>query len=63
LTSAARTRTGQSIGSCRYARKGRTARPDQEPDGTVALFDSDRPGGYGGKDLWWIHTTELIRSP
>jgi hypothetical protein len=29
------------------------------PDGTVALLDSDRPGGYGGKDLWWIPTSDL----
>jgi hypothetical protein len=24
------------------------------PDGTIFVFDSDRPGGFGGKDLWWI---------
>lgn len=23
------------------------------PDGTVLLFDSDRAGGFGGKDIWW----------
>ena len=24
------------------------------PDGTVLLFDSDRAGGFGSKDIWWI---------
>jgi hypothetical protein len=29
------------------------------PDGTAVLFDSDRPGGYGSKDLWWVPTSDL----
>lgn len=24
------------------------------PDGKVFLFDSDRAGGFGSKDLWWV---------
>jgi WD40-like Beta Propeller Repeat len=29
------------------------------PDGTVFLFDSDRPGGFGSKDLWWVHFQDV----
>lgn len=25
------------------------------PDGTIFVFDSDRPGGSGSKDLWWVY--------
>ncbi len=24
------------------------------PDLKIFLFDSDRPGGHGSKDLWWL---------
>jgi len=30
------------------------------PDGTVFLFDSDRPGGFGSKDLWWVEVKDLV---
>jgi len=26
------------------------------PDGEIFLFDSDRPGGFGSKDLWWTRS-------
>jgi hypothetical protein len=29
------------------------------PNGSIFLFDSDRPGGRGSKDLWWVYTTDL----
>lgn len=28
--------------------------PTRTPDGTIFVFDSDRPGSHGSKDLWWI---------
>jgi Tol biopolymer transport system component len=28
------------------------ANPWISPDGNMLLFDSDRPGGHGGRDLW-----------
>jgi hypothetical protein len=30
------------------------------PDGTVFLFDSDRPGGFGSKDVWWVEVKDLV---
>ena len=29
------------------------------PDGTIFLFDADRPGGFGSKDLWWVHFMDV----
>lgn len=29
------------------------------PDGRILLFDSDRAGGYGSKDLWWVYFADL----
>jgi hypothetical protein len=29
------------------------------PDGAIFLFDSDRPGGRGSKDLWWVYTKNV----
>jgi WD40-like Beta Propeller Repeat len=26
------------------------------PDGEIFLFDSDRTGGFGSKDLWWVQS-------
>jgi hypothetical protein len=28
--------------------------PVWTPDGRIFLFDSDRAGGYGSKDVWWV---------
>jgi hypothetical protein len=33
------------------------------PDGTIFLFDSDRAGGYGSKDLWWVSFKEVPGHP
>jgi hypothetical protein len=30
------------------------------PDGTILLFDSDRPDGFGSKDLWWVKFKDLV---
>jgi hypothetical protein len=37
--------------------------PAWTPDGTIFLFDSDRPGGQGSKDLWWIHAQHGLPRP
>jgi peptidoglycan-associated lipoprotein len=29
------------------------------PDRAIFLFDSDRPGGFGSKDLWWIRMKDV----
>lgn len=31
---------------------GWDSQPTLSPDGRVVIFSSDRPGGYGGRDLW-----------
>jgi hypothetical protein len=33
--------------------------PAFSPDYQIFYFDSDRAGGFGGKDLWWIRTDEM----
>ena len=33
--------------------------PALTPDSHVFIFDSDRPGGQGGKDLWWVYYDQL----
>jgi WD40-like Beta Propeller Repeat len=30
------------------------------PDGSVFLFDSDRTGGFGSKDLWWLDIKDVV---
>lgn len=37
--------------------------PSVSPDGTWLYFTSDRPGGYGGKDLWRINLKERASAP
>jgi hypothetical protein len=37
--------------------------PAWTPDGRVFLFDSDRAGGYGSKDLWWVPFADVERQP
>lgn len=29
------------------------------PDGKIFLFDSDRAGGFGSKDLWWVSFKDM----
>lgn len=33
--------------------------PSLSTDGSILYFASDRPGGKGGLDIWWVRTTEL----
>ena len=33
--------------------------PTLTPDSRVFLFDSERPGGYGGKDIWWVYYDQI----
>jgi hypothetical protein len=33
------------------------------PDGKVFLFDSDRAGGFGSKDLWWVYFKDVLGHP
>jgi hypothetical protein len=33
------------------------------PDGKIFLFDSLRAGGFGGRDIWWIHFKDVLREP
>jgi hypothetical protein len=33
--------------------------PAWTPDGRVFLFDSDRAGGFGSKDLWWVYFKDV----
>jgi hypothetical protein len=33
------------------------------PDGNIFLFDSDRAGGFGSKDLWWVYFKEVPGHP
>ncbi|MEY8245198.1 OmpA family protein [Heminiphilus faecis] len=37
--------------------------PAVSPDGTWLYFTSDRPGGYGGKDLWRVSLKERASVP
>jgi hypothetical protein len=29
--------------------------PSLTPDLRIFMFDSERAGGYGSKDLWWVY--------
>jgi Tol biopolymer transport system component len=29
--------------------------PSLTPDSRIFMFDSERAGGYGDKDLWWVY--------
>jgi hypothetical protein len=33
--------------------------PVLSPDGRIWLFDSDRAGGYGSKDIWWVYAWQV----
>ena len=33
--------------------------PAFSPDFEIFYFDSEREGGYGGKDLWWVYTENI----
>jgi WD40-like Beta Propeller Repeat len=33
------------------------------PDGMIFLFDSDRSGGFGGKDIWWVYFQDVMGHP
>lgn len=33
------------------------SQPSLSSDGKILVFSSDRPGGKGGRDLWWSHKT------
>ena len=33
--------------------------PSLTPDSRFFLFDSERPGGYGSKDIWWIYYDQI----
>ncbi len=33
--------------------------PSFTPDFRIFVFDSERAGGYGGKDLWWIYYEQI----
>jgi WD40-like Beta Propeller Repeat len=33
------------------------------PDGKIFLFDSDRAGGFGSKDLWWVYFKNVLGHP
>jgi hypothetical protein len=33
------------------------------PDGQIFLFDSDRAGGFGSKDLWWASFKDVPGHP
>jgi hypothetical protein len=33
------------------------------PDGTIFLFDSDRAGDFGSKDLWWVYFARAPQHP
>jgi len=33
------------------------------PDGKIFLFDSDRAGGFGSKDLWWVSLKDVLGHP
>jgi hypothetical protein len=37
--------------------------PAWTPDGRVFLFDSDRAGGYGSKDVWWVYFADVGGQP
>ncbi len=37
--------------------------PAVSPDGTWLYFTSDRPGGYGGKDLWRVNLNDRASVP
>jgi hypothetical protein len=33
--------------------------PSLTPDSRFFLFDSERPGGYGSKDIWWVYYDQI----
>lgn len=33
--------------------------PVLTPDNRIFVFDSDRSGGYGSKDLWWVYFSQV----
>lgn len=33
--------------------------PAITPDGRIFLFDSERPGGHGSKDIWWVYYDQI----
>lgn len=37
--------------------------PVWTPDGRMFLFDSDRAGGYGSKDIWWLYFADVTGQP
>ena len=37
--------------------------PVWTPDGKIFLFDSDRAGGFGSKDLWWVSFADVPGHP
>ncbi len=36
--------------------------PAFSPDYTIFYWDSERAGGFGAKDLWWVYTENLLDS-
>lgn len=34
--------------------------PVLTPDGQVFVFDSDRSGGFGSKDIWWMYYADVL---
>lgn len=37
--------------------------PAWTPDLKIFLFDSVREGGFGGRDIWWVHFDDVIGHP
>lgn len=33
--------------------------PTPTPDSRIFMFDSERPGGHGSKDLWWVYYDQI----
>jgi hypothetical protein len=36
--------------------------PAWTPDGKIFLFDSTRGGGYGGMDIWWVYSNNVVNN-
>jgi hypothetical protein len=37
--------------------------PAWTPDGQIFLFDSVKAGGFGGRDIWWVHFKDVKGYP
>jgi hypothetical protein len=37
--------------------------PAWTPDHKIFLFDSVRPGGIGARDIWWVHSEDVVGYP